>query len=65
MNQPLKEHIAKLQKIIETLTEQLMGLDGNGPRRNVIEAEIRAASLALSHYRAALDIERGLQTSHS
>ena len=34
--------------------------EDNGAKRNQLEAELRAIESALTHYRSALEIERGI-----
>lgn len=60
MERTLAQHITGLQGVIEKLTSDLMQTE-DPERRNRIEADIRAANLALTHYRAALDLESRLE----
>lgn len=60
MDKPLKEHIRGLEARLEKLNIQIMQNGATREETNQLEAEIRAVSLALSHYRAALEIERSL-----
>jgi len=62
MDLTLKEHLRRLEDRLEILNRQIMenrSLD----ERNRLEAEIRAANLAIAHYKAALELERSLHTS--
>jgi hypothetical protein len=62
MDRTLREHITKLEQRVKFLSEQLM--DTQDPTaRNRMEADIRAANLALTHYRAALQVEESLGLS--
>ena len=54
------EHIAALEARVNTLASKLMD-EKDRTKRNVIESEIRAAQVALAHYRAALDLESTLR----
>ena len=60
MDKSLKEHIGLLEQRLRQLSEQIM--KNREPRevRNRVEAEIRAAELALAHYRAAFELEKTL-----
>ena len=60
MEAPLKVHIRNLEQRLQTLTEQLMANRVSREERNRLEAEIRAANLALSHYRTAIELERSV-----
>ena len=62
MQRTLGEHITRLEERVKFLSEQLMGTSDltDIMARNRIEAEIRAANIALAHYRAALDVEQSL-----
>ena len=59
MDTPLKDHIKYLERRLETLNEEIMG-SRSQQDRNRIESEIRAASLALAHYRTAFELEQSL-----
>jgi hypothetical protein len=59
MDLTVREHIARLETRLRMLNTQIME-DASLDRRNQLEAEIRACTLALEHYRAALNIESGL-----
>ncbi len=56
MDITVKEHIANLEARIRALATELMD-EKNLAKRNVMESEIRAAELAISHYRAAMLLE--------
>jgi uncharacterized protein with PhoU and TrkA domain len=56
---PVGEHIRKLEERLEHLNMQVMENRALA-QRNQIESEIRAVNLALSHYRAALELEKDL-----
>ena len=57
---PVGEHIRKLEERLELLNMQIMESRRALAERNQIESEIRAVNLALSHYRAALEVEKDL-----
>jgi uncharacterized protein with PhoU and TrkA domain len=59
MKTPVGEHIRKLEERLELLNMQVMENRALA-QRNQIESEIRAVNLALSHYRAALELEKDL-----
>jgi hypothetical protein len=56
MDVRVREHIAQLDAWVKALSAQLMN-EQNLAKRNAIDSEIRAARMALAHYRAATDIE--------
>src|SRR5438132_13851770 len=60
MQTPVGEHIRKLEERLELLNMQVMENRRALAERNQIESEIRAVNLALSHYRAALELEKDL-----
>jgi hypothetical protein len=60
MERPVGEHIRKLEERLKLLSAQVMENRRDLAERNRIEAEIRAANLALSYYRAALEAEKGV-----
>ena len=64
MDTPVRDHIRRLEWKIEALTEEVMRNRLDQSERNHIEAEIRAANLALSHYKSALEIEQRLELSN-
>jgi len=57
MQTSVGEHIRKLEERLELLNMQVMENRRALAERNQIESEIRAVNLALSHYRAALELE--------
>jgi len=60
METPVGEHIRKLEERLSVLNMHAMENSRSLAERNQIEAEIRAANAALSHYRAALELEKKL-----
>ncbi len=56
MDVSVRDHIAHLEARIKALAAELME-EKNLAKRNVMESEIRAAEMAISHYRAALLLE--------
>ena len=60
MDVPVKDHIANLEARIKVLGAQLMD-EKDLAKRNVMESEIRAAQMAVSHYRAAIILEGARQ----
>jgi hypothetical protein len=62
METPVREHIRKLEERLRTLNMNVMENSRSLAERNQIEAEIRAANLALAHYRAALKLEKQIFT---
>jgi hypothetical protein len=60
MDRTLRDHIAGLERRLRDLNAQVMENRRTLPERNRIESEIRAAELALSYYRKALELERQL-----
>jgi hypothetical protein len=63
VDRPLREHISELDARLQRLSLQSMENQLSLTERNRIEAEIRAINLALTHFRAALELERQLQES--
>ena len=61
MDLTVREHLRKLEQRLQLLSQEIME---NRTRndRNKLEAEIRAVNLAITHYRAALELEEGLPT---
>jgi hypothetical protein len=57
---PLKDHISLLEQRIRELNVEVMRNSQSRIELNRIEAEIRAAELALAHYRKALELEKRL-----
>ena len=62
METPVREHIRKLEERVRTLNMHVMENSRSLEERNQIEAEIRAANLALAHCRAALELEKQVST---
>jgi hypothetical protein len=60
MDLTVRQHIEQLEDRLKELSFRIMN-ENDKNVRNVLEAEIRAAGLALSHYRAALEIELSLK----
>ena len=60
MQTPVGEHIRKLEERLKVLNVQIMQNRQTLNDRNKIEAEIRAANLALTYYKAALELEKSL-----
>jgi hypothetical protein len=60
MDKPLKIHITFLEAHLKELNQKLMDETRSRAERNQIESEIRAAQLALSYYRQALELEQQL-----
>ena len=60
MDITVAEHIAALESRVDVLASKLMD-EKERTKRNMIESELRAAQLALAHYRAALDLESTLR----
>jgi hypothetical protein len=61
MERPLKEHIAFLERRLTRLNNKMMENSFTARQRNRIEAEIRAAALAITYYRKAIEIERRIR----
>ena len=59
MDISIRNHIANLEARIKALGAQLMD-EKDLAKRNVMESEIRAAQMAISHYRAALLLESAI-----
>ena len=57
MDLTVREHIRRLQQRLLALNQQIMEVRTREDR-NKLEAEIRAANLALDHYKAALRLEQ-------
>jgi hypothetical protein len=58
MDRTLLEHTEFLKRRIEKLNSRGMQSSLTREQRNTIETEIRAALMALDHYRKALALER-------
>jgi hypothetical protein len=57
MDRTLRDHIAHLDTRLRELTTQIMDNTRTLAERNRIESEIRAAELAISYYKKALELE--------
>jgi hypothetical protein len=62
MELTVRKHTENLQKRIEQLNVAAMSGHKTQTERNDIESEIRVATLALNHFRAALEAEEHLFT---
>jgi hypothetical protein len=60
MDRTVREHISFLEDRIQQLNFKMMESRQNQEQINQIESELRAASLALSYYRKALELEQNL-----
>jgi hypothetical protein len=60
METPVGEHIRRLEERLLQLNTQIMENSRDLAERNRIEAEIRAAHSAITHYQATLRAERKL-----
>jgi len=58
MDRTLREHISHLEQKFQALNRQIMENRRTQAERNRIESEIRAAQLALTYYRKALELEQ-------
>jgi hypothetical protein len=58
MDRTLREHVTGLEQRLRALNAQIMENAKSLPERNRIESEIRAAEMALSYYRKALELEQ-------
>ena len=58
MDRTLRDHISFLEQRLQELSGRLMENARTLDERNRLEIEIRAAELALSYYRKALDLEK-------
>ncbi|HEY7352598.1 MAG TPA: hypothetical protein VH596_07500 [Terriglobales bacterium] len=61
MDRSLREHIEFLKKQLYLLSDKLMDDGRPVEERNRIESEVRAAQLALEHYKKALALEESLR----
>jgi len=59
MDVSIRKHLQSLEERLEVLSRQIME-NRSRDERNKLEAEIRAANLAIAHYKAALDLEQSL-----
>jgi hypothetical protein len=60
MDRPVREHLFALHERIQLLNHMLMENRLSLAERNHVEAEIRAAQLAIEYYRKALELEQQL-----
>jgi hypothetical protein len=60
MDRPLKDHIACLEHRLLDLNEQIMQIRRTHDEMNRFQVEIRAAEMALTYYRKALELESQL-----
>jgi hypothetical protein len=60
MDTPVGEHIRRLEDRLLELNERVMENNRDLAERNRIEADIRAAYLAIAHYQAAFKAEHKL-----
>jgi hypothetical protein len=58
MERPLKEHISFLESRVQELNRLIMQNSRTQAECNRLEAEIRAAELALAYYRKAFEMEK-------
>ena len=58
MDRPVRDHISHLENRLRKLNQEVMDNSRSQEERNRLESEIRAANLALSYYREALDLEK-------
>lgn len=58
MDRTLREHISYLEQRLKKLNQRIMENGRSQIDRNRLESEIRAAELALTYYRKALELER-------
>jgi hypothetical protein len=58
MDRPLRDHISYLEIRLRELNREIMENRRSQEERNRLESEIRAANLALSYYREALNLEK-------
>lgn len=58
MDRTLRDHISHLERRLQQLSRQIMDNHLSVAARNRVDAEIRAAELALSYYRKALELEK-------
>ena len=61
MEKPLKQHITELEKRVQQLSQEMMQNRKSRDERNRIEAELRVAQQALTHYLEAIKLEGQLQ----
>ena len=56
MNLTLRQHVSRLERRLKQLSHEVMKT-GDRKMANRVDAEIRAANMALAHYSAALELE--------
>jgi hypothetical protein len=61
MDKPLRQHITELEKRVQQLSQEMMQNRKTREERNRIEAELRVAQQALTHYQQAFRLESQLQ----
>jgi len=61
MEKPLKQHITELERRVQQLSQEMMQNRKSRDERNRIEAELRVAQQALTHYQEAIRLEGELQ----
>lgn len=61
MDGPIKEHISFLKGRLQDLHKQVMENRRTRIKQNRLESEIRAAELALTYYRKALELEQQIR----
>lgn len=59
MDLTVRQHIGNLEERLRNLNLEFMD-ETDTTRRNLLESEIRAVELALSHFRTALELEKTL-----
>ena len=58
----VKDHVAELIELLKELNEQL-ARETDKLARSAIEADIRAANMAITHYQLALELEEQLKSA--
>ena len=61
MEKPVRQHIAELQLRVQQLSREIMQNRKTREERNRVEAELRVAQQALTHYQQAIKLEVQLQ----
>ena len=56
MNLTLRQHVSRLERRLKQLSHEVMKT-GDRKMANRVDAEIRAANMALAHYSTALELE--------
>ena len=59
MERSVREHLQRLDERLQLLSQQIIE-NRSLEQRNKLEAGIRAANLAIAHYKAALELEHNL-----